>query len=139
MMSEAELHHLKHRMHTGAQHKAERGELRLALPVGLSRLPTGEVILTPDEEVQARLQLVFQQFREIRSAGGVMRYLREAHLPLPVRPLHGPAPRRSSSGKKHEQAACGIFCRTRPLREPMSMDANGSTPRNAHPHIREVG
>src|SRR5262250_2960226 len=27
MMSEAELHHLKQRMHTGARNKAERGEL----------------------------------------------------------------------------------------------------------------
>src|ERR1700730_18229352 len=45
LMSEAELHQLKQRMQAGARHKAERGELRLALPVGLSRLPTGEVIL----------------------------------------------------------------------------------------------
>ena len=36
---------------SGARHKAERGELRLGLPVGLFRLPTGEVILNPDEEV----------------------------------------------------------------------------------------
>ena len=92
MMSEAELHHIKQRMHAGARHKAERGELRLGLPVGLSRLPTGEVVLTPDEEVQARIQLVFQKFRDIRSARGVMCYLRQAHLPLPVRPLRGPAP-----------------------------------------------
>jgi DNA invertase Pin-like site-specific DNA recombinase len=92
MMSEAELHHIKQRMHAGARHKAEHGELRLGLPVGLSRLPTGEVALTPDEEVQARIQLVFQKFRDIRSARGVMCYLRQAHLPLPVRPLRGPAP-----------------------------------------------
>jgi DNA invertase Pin-like site-specific DNA recombinase len=94
MMSEAELHHLKQRMHAGARNKAERGELCLALPVGLTRLPTGEVMLNPDEEVQARIHLVFQKFREIRSAGGVMRYLRVARLPLPVRPLRGPTPRR---------------------------------------------
>jgi hypothetical protein len=92
MMSEAELHHIKQRMHAGARHKAERGELRLRLPVGLSRLPTGEVMLNPDEEVQARIHLVFQKFREIHSACGVMRYLRETHLPLPVRPLRGPSP-----------------------------------------------
>ncbi|GHO88612.1 recombinase family protein [Dictyobacter formicarum] len=48
--------------------------------------------MNPDEEVQARIHLVFQKFRDIRSARGVMCYLREAHLPLPVRPLHGPAP-----------------------------------------------
>lgn len=92
MMSEAELHHIKQRMHAGARHKAERGELRLGLPVGLARGLGGEVILNPDEEVQARIQLVFQKFRDIRSARGVMRYLRQAHLPLPVRHLRGPAP-----------------------------------------------
>jgi DNA invertase Pin-like site-specific DNA recombinase len=92
LMSEAELHHIKQRMHAGARHKAERGELRLGLPVGLSRGPCGEVILNPDEEVQARIHLVFQKFRDIRSARGVMCYLREVHLPLPVRPLRGPAP-----------------------------------------------
>jgi DNA invertase Pin-like site-specific DNA recombinase len=92
IMSEAELHHIKQRMHAGARHKAERGELRLGLPVGLSRGTGGEVILNPDEEVQARIHLVFQKFRDIRSARGVMCYLREAHLPLPVRPLQGPAP-----------------------------------------------
>src|SRR5260370_19076518 len=92
MMSEAENHHIKQRMHAGARPKAERGELRLGLPVGLSRLPTGEVILNPDEEVQARIHLVFQKFREIRSACGFMRYLGEVALPLPVRPLRGPFP-----------------------------------------------
>src|SRR5437588_12175621 len=92
MMSEAELHHLKQRMHAGARHKAERGELHQGLPVGLARGFGGEVILNPDEEVQARIRLVFEKFREIRSAGGVMRYLRAAHLPLPARPRVGPAP-----------------------------------------------
>ena len=92
MMSEAELHHIKQRMPAGARHKAERGELRLGLPVGLSRGTLGEVILNPDEEVQARIHLVFQKFRDIRSARGVMCYLRQARLPLPVRPLRGPAP-----------------------------------------------
>jgi DNA invertase Pin-like site-specific DNA recombinase len=92
MMSEAELHQLKQRMQAGARHKAERGELRQGLPVGLARGPAGEVTLNPDEEVQARIRLVFEKFREIRSAGGVMRYLRAAHLPLPACPRVGPAP-----------------------------------------------
>ena len=92
MLSEAELHQLKQRMQAGARNKAERGELRQGLPVGLARGPAGEVILNPDEEVQARIRLVFEKFREIRSAGGVMRYLRAAHLPLPACPRVGPAP-----------------------------------------------
>jgi Recombinase len=60
--------------------------------VGLARGPAGEVILNPDEEVQARIRLVFEKFREIRSASGVMRYFRAVHLPLPARPRVGPAP-----------------------------------------------
>jgi len=92
MMSEAELHQLKQRMQAGARHKAERGELRQGLPVGLARGPAGEVILNPDEEVQMRIRLVFEKFREIPSAGGVMRSLRAAHLPLPARPRVGPVP-----------------------------------------------
>ncbi len=63
MMSEAELHQLKQRMQAGARHKAERGDLRQGLPVGLARGPAGEVVLNPDEEVQARIQLVFEKFR----------------------------------------------------------------------------
>jgi DNA invertase Pin-like site-specific DNA recombinase len=92
MMSEAELHHLKLRLHAGAQHKAERGALRLPLPAGLARPYGGDVTLNPDEEVQARLQLVFEKFRELRTAKGVVRYLRSQELPLPTRPLRGPAP-----------------------------------------------
>jgi hypothetical protein len=60
--------------------------------VGLARGPAGEVIVPPDEEVQARIGLVFEQVRGICSAGGVMRYFRAPHLPLPARPRVGPAP-----------------------------------------------
>ncbi|WP_210214214.1 recombinase family protein, partial [Mesorhizobium sp. M2A.F.Ca.ET.037.01.1.1] len=35
---------------------------------------------------------VFAKFRELHSARAVMRYLRKNGLPLPVRPLLGPAP-----------------------------------------------
>ena len=54
--------------------------------------PGGTVMLNPDEEVQARLRLVFAKFRELKSAKAVMRYLRRGGLALPVRPLVGPAP-----------------------------------------------
>jgi DNA invertase Pin-like site-specific DNA recombinase len=92
MMSEAELHHLKQRLHAGERHKAERGELRLALPAGLVYGEDGQIGLHPDEEVQARLRLVFTTFQERGTAKAVVRRLREADLPLPVRPLRGPAP-----------------------------------------------
>ncbi|MBV9937643.1 MAG: recombinase family protein [Acidobacteriaceae bacterium] len=92
MMSEAELHQIQMRLQQGGRHKAERGELRLALPAGLVRSRTGEIVLNPDEEVRARLQLVFDKFRELKGAKAVMRYLQQAGLTLPVRPLWGPAP-----------------------------------------------
>ncbi|MCP5088191.1 MAG: recombinase family protein [Rhodobacteraceae bacterium] len=92
MMSEAELHQLKRRLHAGALNKAQRGELRQRLPVGLFRQQTGDVILHPDEEVQARLQLVFEKFQELKTGRAVLRYLHRENLWLPSRPLQGPAP-----------------------------------------------
>jgi hypothetical protein len=80
------------RLHQGERQKAARGDLRLPLPAGLTHSREGGVILTPDEEVQERLRLVFTKFRELRSAKAVMRYLRRAGLVLPVRPIQGPAP-----------------------------------------------
>jgi len=92
MMSEAELHQIKRRMHAGAWNKAKRAELRHPLPVGLLRMTGDEVILHPDEEVQARIRLVFEKFEQFQSAHAVRRYLRESHLQLPSRPLRGPEP-----------------------------------------------
>ncbi len=92
IMSEAELHQIRMRLHQGERQKAARGDLRLPLPAGLTHSREGGVILTPDEEVQERLRLVFTKFRELRSAKAVMRYLRRAGLVLPVRPIQGPAP-----------------------------------------------
>ena len=66
--------------------------MRLPLPAGLAHERDGRVVRNPDEEVQARLLLVFAKFQELRSAKAVMRYFRQSGLPLPVRPLHGPAP-----------------------------------------------
>lgn len=86
------MHSLKLRLHAGGRNKALRGELRQPLPVGLARLPGGEVGLNPDEEVQGRLRLVFTAFAEMSSANAVVRYLWRHQLPLPSRPLRGPSP-----------------------------------------------
>ncbi|MBP0447896.1 recombinase family protein [Roseomonas sp. SSH11] len=92
IMSEAELHQIRIRLHQGERQKALRGELRLPLPAGLAYGRGGEIILNPDEEVQARLQLVFARFRQLQSANAVARDLRRHGLMLPTRPLRGPAP-----------------------------------------------
>lgn len=92
IMSEAELHQIKLRLHQGERQKAARGDLRLPVPAGLTQDRSGAITLNADEEVQARLALVFAKFRELGSARAVMRYLRNNRLLLPVRPLLGPAP-----------------------------------------------
>ncbi len=92
IMSEAELHQIRLRLHQGERQKAMRGELRLPLPAGLTYAPGGATILNPDEEVQARLRFVFDKFRELQSAKAVMRDLQRHGLLLPVRPIRGPAP-----------------------------------------------
>ncbi len=92
IMSEAELHQIRMRLHQGERQKAARGELRLPLPAGLAYGRGGEITLNPDEEVQARLRLVFGLFQALQTAKAVMRELRRHGLLLPARPLHGPAP-----------------------------------------------
>src|SRR5882724_9382544 len=92
IMSEAELHQLQIRLHQGERQKAARGELRMPLPGGLARARSGEIVLHTDEQVQSRLEFVFQKFNELQSARAVMLELRRHDLPLPVRPLRGPAP-----------------------------------------------
>ncbi len=72
IMSEAELHQIRLRLHQGERQKAARGELRLPLPAGLAYAAGGEIILNPDEEVQARLRFVFSTFQALQSAKAVM-------------------------------------------------------------------
>jgi len=92
LMSEAELHHIKMRLDAGKRSKAARGELKMRLPIGLERQQTGEVILHPDEQIQARLRFIFIKFRELGSARAVMRYLAREGLKIPVRLVKGTEP-----------------------------------------------
>ena len=104
IMSEAELHQIRMRLHQGERQKAARGELRLPIPAGLAHDRSGAVILNPDEEVQARLRLVFAKFRELQSARAVMRYLRANGLPLPVRPAARAGPARDCLARGRQPA-----------------------------------
>ena len=72
-ISEVELHTMRGRLTAGLLNKAERGELALALPAGLTRDAGGAVIKDPDREVQDRIALVFTSFLEQGSVAKVMR------------------------------------------------------------------
>jgi len=74
-MSEAELHILKQRMLAGKRAKAERGELGMRMPMGYVRRPSGEIVKDPDEQAQATIQLIFDQFARVGTINGVLQYL----------------------------------------------------------------
>jgi DNA invertase Pin-like site-specific DNA recombinase len=84
-MSEAELHWLRQRLHGGKLTKAEHGELRFRLPVGLVYDPIGRIVLDPDEEVQAAVRLVFDLFEQYASALAVVKHFTLHHLRFPDR------------------------------------------------------
>jgi DNA invertase Pin-like site-specific DNA recombinase len=58
-ISELELHTIRARLTAGLLNKAARGELALALPVGLVRDELGCVTKHPHAEVQSRIDLLF--------------------------------------------------------------------------------
>lgn len=88
-ISELELHTIRSRLTAGLLAKAERGELAVMLPIGLTRDPSGVVLKDPDLSVQERLELVFEMFLKLRSIAKVMRVLNERGLELPRRDRHG--------------------------------------------------
>ncbi|GAA3521768.1 DNA invertase Pin-like site-specific DNA recombinase [Streptosporangium album] len=88
-MSEAELHLIKQRMQAGRVNKARRGELAIALPLGYWRRPSGEVVLDPDEQVQAVVRLIFAMFDRIGTIQGVTRYLVEHGIEIGMRARSG--------------------------------------------------
>jgi DNA invertase Pin-like site-specific DNA recombinase len=89
-MSEAELHILKERMYRGKLNKARRGELLSTPPIGYVQLPSGEWAIDPDEQVQATVRLIFDQFDREATLHGLLRYLVHHKVRIPVRPTHGP-------------------------------------------------
>src|SRR5581483_1586930 len=67
MMSEAELHVLRSRLHQGKLNKARRGELFTCVPIGYVRSADGGIALDPDEQVRSVVALVFDKFAELGS------------------------------------------------------------------------
>jgi DNA invertase Pin-like site-specific DNA recombinase len=88
-LSELELHTIKARMTAGLLNKAQRGELALALPIGLVRNAIGKGHKDPHREVQDRLDLIFTTFLRARSASKVLQFLNTHDLCLPRRDRFG--------------------------------------------------
>jgi DNA invertase Pin-like site-specific DNA recombinase len=88
-MSEAELHVLKARLQGGMRNKAKRGELELPLPIGFVYHPNGSVVLDPDQQIHASLQLLFDTYRQTHSASMVVRRFRREGWVFPRRVRRG--------------------------------------------------
>jgi DNA invertase Pin-like site-specific DNA recombinase len=120
-MSEAEVHLIRARLDGGLRNKAERGELRLALPVGLDRDEDGRVVLCPDEQVRHAIERVFVLWRRFGSARQVAMELVAEGQQLPRRTVGQRRVRwaRPSYGAVHDfltnpaYAGAFVFGRTR--------------------------
>ena len=120
-MSEAELHLIRARLDGGLRNKAARGELRLALPVGLDRDEDGRIVLCPDEQVRHAIERVFVLWRRLGSARQVVIELIAEGQQLPRRTVGQRRVRwaRASYGAVHDfltnpaYAGAFVFGRTR--------------------------
>jgi DNA invertase Pin-like site-specific DNA recombinase len=90
IMSEAELHFLRLRMHEGRLNKARRGEFFNHPPIGYVREPGRGMALDPDEQAREVVRIVFDQFDRQGSLHGLLRHLVHHGIRLPVRPHFGP-------------------------------------------------
>lgn len=89
-MSEFELFTMRNRLQRGLLHKAERGELHIAPPLGYERLASGEIVLDSDEQARGVIQLIFDKFDELGSARKVLIYLVQNKILLGIRCNRGP-------------------------------------------------
>ncbi len=129
-MSEAELHLIRARLDGGLRNKAERGELRLALPVGLDRDPDDRIVLCPDEGVRAAIERVFSLWRRVGSARQATMELVAEGQKLPRRTVGERRIRwaRASYGAVHDfltnpaYAGAFVFGRTR---QSKALDESG--------------
>src|SRR5512142_3224524 len=89
-ISEAELHFIRARLRGGILSKARRGELIMALPIGLAYDAAGHVILDPDAAIQGAVRHLLATFEATGSATAVVKAFRAAGLSFPWRHRKGP-------------------------------------------------
>ncbi len=82
-LAEVELSTIRARLTAGLLNKAQRGDLALPLPIGLSRNAYNQVQKDPNLEIQHRIQLVFDMFLKLKTASKVLHYFNKQGLFLP--------------------------------------------------------
>ncbi|NJO24310.1 MAG: recombinase family protein, partial [Sphingomonadales bacterium] len=86
--AQAELRIIRARLHGGKLNKAQKGELRFALPVGLV-FDGDRIVLDPDQEVQGAVRTVFELFAQQGSAYAVVQRFHKLGLRFPRRSCGG--------------------------------------------------
>ena len=108
-MSEAELHVLKARLLGGQRNKARRGELEMGLPIGLVYNAAGAVVLDPDQQIRQAVRMIFDTFREVRSATAVVRRFAREGLRFPRRIRRGIGKGDLLWGRLEQSRVCQIL------------------------------
>lgn len=75
---------IKSRLRGGALTRAREGKLRFRLPPGYVHSPSGEIVIDPDETIQERVLLLFEQFEILGSAFAVVRHFRTRNILFPT-------------------------------------------------------
>lgn len=83
LLSSNELRLMGQRLWENKLRKAQRGELRINLPIGLVFDRHQGICLDPDERVQAAVCLLFERFRLSGKISHVVRYFHDNSLELP--------------------------------------------------------
>jgi DNA invertase Pin-like site-specific DNA recombinase len=116
-MSEAELHILKARLVGGVLNKAQRGELKMPLPVGLVYDEQEHVVLDPDQQVQQSLRLFFATFERTGSAWITVQTFRREGWKFPRHAQAGSGnlawcalTHNLALGTLHNPRYAGVFC-----------------------------
>lgn len=89
-MSEAELYVLRARLQGGILNKAQRGALKLHLPIGFRYSDVDQIILDPHQQVQTTLHFLFRTFQQTGTASATVRVFRQQHIAFPRRVRSGP-------------------------------------------------
>ncbi len=82
-LAEVELSTIRARLTAGLLNKAQRGELALSLPVGLSRNALDQVEKDPNREVQDSIQRVFNIFLRVKTISQTLAYFNKHGLMMP--------------------------------------------------------
>ena len=86
--AQAELHIIRARLHGAKLNKAQKGELRFPLPVGLV-FESDKIVLDPDQEVQCAVRALFTLFEQENSAYAVVQRFHQLGLLFPRRSYGG--------------------------------------------------